>query len=668
MTSSPRNFKRTLLAAFISAASYSPVLLAADDSALNDTDVAKTLDQLVVTASGHAQQVTDAPASITVVTQEELESKPYKDVTDALQDVPGVMVTGGGSSQDISMRGMSGKYTLILVDGKRQGSRETRPNGDNSGIEQGWTPPLSAIDHIEVVRGPMSSLYGSDALGGVINIITKKVQDKWGGEISASTTIQDNNKSGDSRQADLMVSGPLIKDKLGLQFYGQVSQRDEDDIYNGYADQDINNGTAKVTWKMSDDQDIIFEAGKETQDRDTHVGKSIDPSGRGAEDSDTEYTRDHYAVTHNITVGDVNAQTYITNEQIDNPSRDMYYEDTVVNNQTTVSFDSHILTFGGQYQYEKLDDSNNGANNGVDQLTRWQAALFVEDEYFLTDDLSLTSGLRYNKDENYGDNFSPRLYANWGFAPNWTLKGGVSSGYRSPDLREGTDGWGQDTGGSAGNALIIGNSDLDPEKSVSGEAGLYWDSNNGTQISGTIYRTDYKDKITEERICDTGAGDASCTYAGDSYTYLSQKYNVDRVVMQGIELTLNTHITKNVSFTGNYTYTDSEQKSGAFSGEPLNRLPKHMINATTNWTMSDKMKSWARVNYRGKSSDGLERTSISKGIPSYTFVDTGMSYALTKDITVYAGIYNILDKEVDYDTYEEVLDGRRYNAKIRMKF
>lgn len=663
MTSSPRHFKQTLLAAFISATSYSPILLAADNTPLNDIDVAKTLDQLVVTASGHEQQITDAPASITVVTQEELESKPYKDMTDSLQDVPGVMVTGGGSSQDISMRGMSGKYTLILVDGKRQGSRETRPNSDNSGIEQGWTPPLSAIDHIEVVRGPMSSLYGSDALGGVINIITKKVQDKWGGEISASTTIQDNNKSGDNRQADLMISGPLVKDKLGLQFYGQVSQRDEDDITNGYADQDINNGTAKVTWKMSDDQDIIFEVGKENQNRDTTAGKSSTSS------DNTKYTRDHYAVTHNITVGDTRSQTYITNEQIDNPSRDMYYEDTVLNNQTTISFDSHILTLGGQYQYEKLDDAGNGSSNGVDQLTRWQAALFVEDEYFLTDALSLTTGLRYNKDENYGDNFSPRLYANWNFTPNWTLKGGVSTGYRSPDLRQGTDGWAQATGGKTGNALILGNSDLDPEKSVSGEAGLYWNNHKGTQISGTIYRTDYKDKITEERLCDTGAGDASCTYDGDSsYTYLSQRYNVDRVVMQGVELTLNTHITKDVSFTGNYTYTESEQKTGAFAGHSLNRLPKHMINATTNWTMSDKMKSWARVNYRGKSSDGQARTSIASKIPSYTFVDTGMSYALTKNVTVYAGIYNILDKEVDYDTYEEVLDGRRYNAKIRMTF
>lgn len=134
-----------------------PLAYAADD------DV--ELNDVVVTASGHEQQVKNAPASISVIDREALENKHYRDITDALKDVPGVMVTGGGSSQDISLRGMGSKYTLILVDGKRQGSRETRPNSDGPGIEQGWLPPLSAIERIEVIRGPMSSLYGSDALG-----------------------------------------------------------------------------------------------------------------------------------------------------------------------------------------------------------------------------------------------------------------------------------------------------------------------------------------------------------------------------------------------------------------------------------------------------------------------------------------------------------------------
>ena len=103
------------------------------------------LSNVVVTASGFQQQIKEAPASISVVTREQLEKKSYRDVTDALRDIPGVVITGGASSSDISIRGMASKYTLILIDGKRMESRATRPNSDGPGIEQGWTPPLEAI-------------------------------------------------------------------------------------------------------------------------------------------------------------------------------------------------------------------------------------------------------------------------------------------------------------------------------------------------------------------------------------------------------------------------------------------------------------------------------------------------------------------------------------------
>lgn len=101
------------------------------------------LSPVVVTASGFEQDIKEAPASITVITREDLENKFYRDAYDALQDVPGVIVTGGGDRRDITIRGMSSKYTLILIDGKRQSSTETRTNSDSSGVEGGWTPPLS---------------------------------------------------------------------------------------------------------------------------------------------------------------------------------------------------------------------------------------------------------------------------------------------------------------------------------------------------------------------------------------------------------------------------------------------------------------------------------------------------------------------------------------------
>lgn len=142
------------------------------DTALAAGAPAEYLSEVTVTsasASGMAVDTTYAPASISVVTREELEGKGYRDITQALQGIPGVYVddgpSGKGGTESISIRGMDSKYTLILVDGRPQGSGQAYYNGYGAGAEYNWLPPISAIERIEVIRGPMSSLYGSDALG-----------------------------------------------------------------------------------------------------------------------------------------------------------------------------------------------------------------------------------------------------------------------------------------------------------------------------------------------------------------------------------------------------------------------------------------------------------------------------------------------------------------------
>ena len=205
--------------------SASPTVLAQDV----DQSVQK-LQSVVVTAAGHEQEIIDAPASISVVTREELEKKSYRDVIDAVKDIPGVYVTGGAGTQDISIRGMSSSYTLYLVDGRPvSAGRSVNTNGQDSGKQIGL-PPLSMIERIEVIRGPMSSLYGSEAMGGVINIITRKVTDAWGGTASVEYTKSANDISNDGQNANFFVGGPLIQDRLGLKINGAYSGNDESDF------------------------------------------------------------------------------------------------------------------------------------------------------------------------------------------------------------------------------------------------------------------------------------------------------------------------------------------------------------------------------------------------------------------------------------------------------
>ncbi|MFA6757108.1 MAG: TonB-dependent receptor plug domain-containing protein, partial [Sulfurospirillaceae bacterium] len=155
------------------------ILLANEATRLDDI-------QIVTTAGGYEQKITDAPASISVITQEDLEKKPYLNLLDAVRDIEVIDI---GETNDktnngtVSIRGMGSDYTLILIDGKKQNnSGDIYPNSFE-GAQLASIPPLSMIERIEVIRGPMSTLYGSDAIGGVINIITKKISQEWAGAI-----------------------------------------------------------------------------------------------------------------------------------------------------------------------------------------------------------------------------------------------------------------------------------------------------------------------------------------------------------------------------------------------------------------------------------------------------------------------------------------------------
>ncbi|MCD8512055.1 MAG: TonB-dependent receptor plug domain-containing protein [Nitrincola sp.] len=150
-------------------------------------DASVRLDDLVISASVFEQKITDAPASISVVSREELEQKNFSNLAEALRTVEGVDVlgnTGKTGGLNISIRGMPSEYTLILIDGRRQGAAgNITPNGFGE-MSTSFIPPVSAIERIEVIRGPMSTLYGSDAIGGVVNIITRKVGDEWVGSLT----------------------------------------------------------------------------------------------------------------------------------------------------------------------------------------------------------------------------------------------------------------------------------------------------------------------------------------------------------------------------------------------------------------------------------------------------------------------------------------------------
>lgn len=176
------------------------------------------LEESVVSASGFEQDIKEAPASISVISKDEILNRPIRDLGDIVQEVPGVStMVGKTGATTIQMRGMASKYALILVDGKRV-NMDSGFDGNGFDSTSGFIPPTSMIERVEVIRGPASTLYGSDAMGGVINIITKKNADKFTGSVAFETRLQEHHDTwGNLYGVNSSVFAP-INEKISFNF------------------------------------------------------------------------------------------------------------------------------------------------------------------------------------------------------------------------------------------------------------------------------------------------------------------------------------------------------------------------------------------------------------------------------------------------------------------
>ena len=642
------------------------ILFSLSGLAIADTD--KNTDTMVVTASGFSQQIKEAPATISVITPEEISKKPYRDVTDALKDIPGVTITGGGDSTDISIRGMDAKYTLLLIDGKKVSTRETRPNSDNSGFEQGWLPPLTAIERIEVVRGPMSSLYGSDAMGGVVNIITKKVSNKWYSGIRVESIMPYRSDEKNTYVGSFSTMGPIIDDILGIQLYGQYTNRHEDRFLNGHSGQKLRSLNGKISLNATDTQKFDFDFGRSLQNSTSTRGKTRDKSRK--DDYKRDNARNTFALTHNGMFGDVSTTSFIAYEENNNPARQMKIKNTDVDTHATIPFSINMLTVGGKYNYQELHDKGNELNSNITKIDRWNYALYAEDEISIFDNWNITAGLRYNKDENYGSNWNPRIYSVWNIDDNFTMKGGYSTGFATPQLRQVVSDWGQVTGGGFSNGVVVGNPDLKPEKSDNFEIGLAYTNDYGIDASATAFYTKYKDKIQSYYICDTRKiPNRTCKYKNfnKEFDFIQGRENVDKADLKGIELTFKTPLFTDFLLSSNYSWTETEQKTGKNKGKPLNRTPKQKFNTQLDWNLTQELDLWTKVAYYGVETT-TDRSGKKIEYPGYTFWDVGASFQINKNAKVYGGVYNLFDKDVSNDDFGKTLEGRRYFIGTEINF
>ena len=638
-----------------------------------DQTAATTLSDIVVTAAGREQAVRRAPASISVINREALDRSPYSQITDVLTDIPGVTITPGeANSRDISIRGMGADYTLLLVDGRRVNSRESRTNG-GAISESGMLPPVEAIERVEVVRGPMSSLYGSDAMGGVINVITKKVADRWGGSVRLNGTAQTAENYGDYWDGSVYLSGPIVADRLGLQLTGSLNQRAEDNVAHGSPEREDQSLAAKLGWQINPDHSLTLEAGYYNQFTQGTIGRSNVASSRNPKPDGTISTQEHerkvYALSHAGQFGNITGNSYVQLEDSEGKESGINIKNTVAQSSWLIPYGNHIFNVGGFYSYADLYAP---VGNGIvvdgkkrDSAERTQWALFVEDEWSLTDSFALTMGARMDDHDLYGQHWSPRLYGVWEPTDKLIVKGGVSTGFRAPDIRDTLPDWGQMSRGGT----MYGNPDLEAETSLTYEGGVYYGDKGELQLSLTAYQTDFKDKITRVTCLEAKAWcvDEPVSSIGRPPTTF---INVDEVRIRGAEATVEMPLNHYITFNGTATWTDSEQLTGANKGAALNETPKVQASAALNFRpQNSKISGYVRAIHYGEEDRAAIAISGSNiTAPAYTTLDVGAAYDVNDTVTVRGGIRNLFDHEMTYPEYGYVNDRARVWAGVSARF
>ena len=261
----------------------------------------------VVSATGFEQNIKDAPATLSVITQDALEKRNHKDVESMVKDVPSLFgaTLGAANRRGISIRGLSQRYTKILVNGIPVPGDNAYKGLRSVGGSYSFIPPASAISRIEVIRGPMSSLYGSDALGGVINIITDEFSNDFHANLGSSYKFARNkNISGEFYNSLYLHSG-LIDDILSISVYGKNLNKSEDKISYANREQKDRNFGTKLFFRPNENNDITLELARSDVKYKRSKGKTL-ASGTNNSSVDLERIKgDMINLSHEARLDDI---------------------------------------------------------------------------------------------------------------------------------------------------------------------------------------------------------------------------------------------------------------------------------------------------------------------------------------------------------------------------
>lgn len=577
------------------------------------------LDEVVVTASRYEESIMDTPVSIEVIDQEEIEESNAQNVAELLETSGGVFLKNYGGvtgKKDIVIRGLRGKQILVLLDGQPY-------NNPNDGSLKFESIPVEFIEKIEVLKSPASAIYGANAMGGVINIITKEAKD------IKKTNLKLESGSFDTQKYNLshsFVNGNnsfiLIYDKLSSDGHREKSSIEREDLF------------LKYNYQISQYSDLILsfknnesETDYPGQDEDYLSDQYIaDPNKFISSNGSTEDSDQNINLTFKQNLENKDRKISVYNN--DRTLEDLKYNSTTDINKKGFSviqtnyFDKHTLSYG-------LDLIENGVETANYNENNLNKAIFIQNKYRYNKKTIFNLGARYDDHEEYGSEFSPRLGMVYKISENLSFNANAAESFRAPTFLN----------------LYYpnsGNRDLEPEKARSYDFGFKYNSSLGIGALN-FFRREIEDLIV---YVPTGP-------------FSGINKNTNSSIRKGMEISLGKEVLENLKINFNYTYLDSKNEN---SSEQIADMPYHKFGLNMKYKKGN-MKYIFNNRFTGERTDYISEEDMD----SYFISDLKIIKNVNDDTELKISINNLFDK--DYEVVDGYpMPGRNYMLSIGTKF
>ena len=576
-----------------------------------------SLNEVVVTASRTPEKKIDTNADVTVVSAKEIEQKHFDDVAQAVKNVPGVFISSHGASgqsynsDQIYINGSSN--VVVLVDGIR---RNTNGNSlMNASIAE--LVAMDSVDHIEVLKGSSSTLYGSDAQGGVINIITKKAK-----EDGVKTTLRTSFGNNSKEKYTLYNAG-----KEGNVFWSIEGGKELGGTFkDGWGRKIINHlnaehYNAKLGYDLGNDSNIVVNYEKYKTDYTMpSYGSNDRRAVAGKKNNDAlnlQYTakiRDNltnlFSVYRNRTTFDIPSQPW-----------GMDMKTTGVSDQLTYTINKQTLTGGFDWYKDEVPfDYDNTGISEVQGTSIHNIAFYLQDKIALTNQWNITPGVRMDHHSTFGTHTSPSLSVGFKQSENTNYYVNYKTFFVAPNLYQ--------LFGSDAYFGHVGNKNLKPQEGNTIEFGI--NHNFGDNLTGTfnVYHTHAKNILYAD--------------PSDNYHYA----NGGKSSLNGFTINLDKIFSSHWAAGIGYSYLHIPAKEGQninFNGS----LPESTLNINVDYNtpkFNVSLSGRGIMNRYGTKADWRGNPTKMSNYANYWVWDLVANYQFTKEATLFARVNNIFDQ------------------------